>query len=188
MPIANEEIRQTAGAYLDAYPDEAQALSPMTSLLADDVDITVRTEFRGHATAGAVLVNPAGEVLHIHHVALDRWLRPGGHLEASDSSLHAAALRELVEETGIEATSVAAVGVGPVHIDVHMIPANEDKGEPEHPHFDFRFVFMTAADVGELQAAEVSGSAWLPADTLAEPLRDRVRSLVDGIVFPRDVV
>lgn len=177
MPIAHDEIRNIVETYLDNCPAEADALAPVTALLADGVDITVRTEFRGHVTAGAILVNPTGDVLHVQHVALDRLLLPGGHLEPSDECLRDAALRELVEETGVAANDVDPVGTGPVHIDVHTIPANDRKGEPEHPHFDMRFVFTTARDgVGELQTEEVSGVTWVPADGLAEPLRERVRS------------
>ncbi|MER7989507.1 hypothetical protein ABTY53_28560 [Streptomyces noursei] len=54
-------------------------------------------------------------------------------------------------------------------------PANDAKGEPEHQHFDFRFLFRTSADVGELQTEEVTAAAWRDADALNdETLRRRV--------------
>jgi hypothetical protein len=40
----------------------------------------------GHATVGAVLIDPAGRVPFIEHLALARWLLPGGHLEGDDGS------------------------------------------------------------------------------------------------------
>ncbi|GGZ30232.1 NUDIX domain-containing protein [Streptomyces avidinii] len=49
----------------------------------------------------AVVVNGEGQVLFIRHVALGKWLTPGGHLEPEDPDLLSAALRELIEETGI---------------------------------------------------------------------------------------
>ncbi|WP_367669237.1 hypothetical protein [Streptomyces sp. DT2A-34] len=62
-----------------------------------------------------------------------------------------------------------------VHIDAHPIPANPAKGEPDHQHFDFRFLFRTSADVVELQTEEVSAAAWRHADTIEnETLRSRV--------------
>lgn len=169
MSITNAHISQVIRDYLDDYPTQVSDLEPVITLLDAGVDITVRTEFRGHATAGAILVNPALEVLHVHHVALDRDLLPGGHLETSDTTLRDAALRELAEETGIDPSRVVAVGTGPLDIDVHMIPANPAKGEPEHPHFDFRYLFATAADVGQLQAEEVSAAKWIPAADMADP-------------------
>jgi 8-oxo-dGTP pyrophosphatase MutT (NUDIX family) len=134
-------------------------------------------EFRGHATAGAILADQHGRILHIHHLALDRWLLPGGHLEAGDSMLLGAALRELTEETGIPAGAVTPAGDRPVHIDVHHIPANDAKGEPDHQHIDFRFLFRTTADVGQLQTEEVTAAAWRDIDTTGkEILRQRVEA------------
>ncbi|WP_030608122.1 NUDIX hydrolase [Streptomyces achromogenes] len=176
MPITATHIRATVDAYLNVRPEEKERLACITALLDDPAaDIASRKEFRGHVTAGAVLADPAGRVLHIEHLALKRWLLPGGHLEPGDATLLAAALRELTEETGISASAVVPVGECPVHIDVHPIPANPAKGEPEHRHFDFRFMFRTAADVGELQTEEVTDAAWRSADTIEdEALRDRV--------------
>lgn len=53
-------------------------LAVVLGLLEARADVTRRKEFRGHATAGAILVNGEGRALFIHHVALDKWLMPGG--------------------------------------------------------------------------------------------------------------
>ncbi|MEK2476550.1 NUDIX hydrolase [Streptomyces noursei] len=175
MPITAEHIRETVDDYLDAHPEEKGQLAPVLDLLDAGADLNSRKEFRGHATAGAILADPAGRVLHIRHLALDRWLLPGGHLEADDTRLVDAAQRELTEETGIPASVVIPAGPRPLHIDVHPIPANDAKDEPEHQHFDFRFLFRTSADVGELQTEEVAAAAWRGAESIAdENLRNRV--------------
>ncbi|MGP3923901.1 NUDIX hydrolase [Streptomyces sp. 8N616] len=175
MPITAGHIRGTIDSYLEAHPDEKRRLAPVLDLLDAGADLTSRKEFRGHATAGAILVDPAGRVLHIHHLALDRWLLPGGHLEADDTRLVDAAKRELTEETGMPSSVVVPAGLRPLHIDVHSIPANDAKGEPEHQHIDFRFLFRTSAEVGELQTEEVTAAAWRDAETLAdETLRSRI--------------
>ena len=70
---------------------------------------------------------------------------------------------------------VTPVGDRPLHIDVHPIPANDAKGEPDHQHVDFRFLFRTDAEVGALQTEEVTDAAWRTIDTLHdERLRRRV--------------
>ncbi len=114
-------------------------------------------------------------MLTIEHRALRKWLLPGGHVEESDSTLVDAALRELAEETGISPDQVEPDRGLPLHVDVHTIPANDAKGEPEHLHFDFRYLFRTTADTVELQEEEVTAYSWQFADMLtAESLRYRV--------------
>ncbi|GAA2129626.1 hypothetical protein GCM10009760_01070 [Kitasatospora kazusensis] len=175
MAITADHIRATLTAYLDVHPDEKPELAAALDLLDDGADLTARNEFRGHATAGAILTDPDGKILFIHHLALDKWLLPGGHLEADDTALIGAALRELAEETGIRPENVVPLGDHPLHIDVHPIPANDAKGEPAHQHIDFRFLFGTSADVAELQAEEVTEAAWCGAETISdERLRARV--------------
>lgn len=99
MAISNIHIAKTVRDYMTDNLAEVSQLEPVAALLDAGVDITVRTEFRGHATTGATLVNPDGEVLHVHHVALGCDLLSGGHLEATDATLRDAALRELTQET-----------------------------------------------------------------------------------------
>ncbi|PSK58017.1 putative DHNTP pyrophosphohydrolase [Streptomyces sp. 111WW2] len=180
MAVTADHVRSTLDAYLDAHPEDKGQLAPLVELLDEVPDVTSRSEFRGHVTAGAVLMNAEGRVLHIHHNALEKWLLPGGHVEAEDVTLSGAALRELVEETGLDGGAVALAHPAPVHIDLHPIPANDAKGEPAHFHVDVRFLFRLerAADV-ELQEEEVSGYAWRAAAQIADStLRDRVlRSL-----------
>ncbi|MDT3399014.1 NUDIX domain-containing protein [Streptomyces sp. B1866] len=175
MPISPDHIRETVDHYLDAHPEDKRRLAPLLDLLDAGADLSSRKEFRGHATAGAVLADPAGRVLYIRHLALGRWLLPGGHLEPDDTRLIDAARRELTEETGIPGAAVFPVSPHPVQIDVHPIPANDSKDEPEHQHIDFRFLFRTRADIGDLQTEEVTAAAWRDADTIADDtLRDRV--------------
>ncbi|MFI1934904.1 NUDIX hydrolase [Streptomyces sp. NPDC020330] len=168
MPISTDHIRTTLNGFLDVHPEDKTDLAPVLGLLDSDADLASRKEFRAHATAGAVLVGPDRQILHIRHLVLDTWLLPGGHLEPEDDTLQSAALRELCEETGIPVESVTPAGTDPIDIDVHPIPANASKAEPEHQHVDFRFLFRTgAADVSTLQTEEVTDAAWLPVDALA---------------------
>jgi 8-oxo-dGTP pyrophosphatase MutT (NUDIX family) len=175
VPITADHIRSTLTAYLSEHPEEKPGLAPVLDLLNTGADLTTRTEFRGHATAGVILAGPDGRILHIRHLALGRWLTPGGHLEITNETLQEAALRELTEETGMSSSTVTALSDKPLHIDVHPIPVNNAKGEPAHQHIDFRFLFRTDADVGSLQAEEVTDAAWRDiADIADDRLRQRI--------------
>ncbi|MER5466667.1 NUDIX domain-containing protein [Streptomyces sp. NPDC002668] len=122
-----------------------------------------------------MLVGGDNRILHIHHLATGKWLLPGGHTEPSDGTLLQAAGRELAEETGIPPHVVAPHGEIPLHIDVHRIDANPAKHEPAHQHLDFRFLFRTTADIGELQTEEVADAAWRELDTISNlTLRRRI--------------
>jgi 8-oxo-dGTP pyrophosphatase MutT (NUDIX family) len=166
--ITRDIVRDTLRAYLAAYPGETERLRELGAYLEAHDRIFDRANPAGHLTTSAFLADPAGGcLLLIRHKALGRWLQPGGHVEG-DATLIDSALRELVEETGLPASAVIAPPPGslPVDIDIHIIPANPRKGEPEHPHFDFRYRFQLRAESElVLQEAEVTDAAWFALDT-----------------------
>ena len=94
----------------------------------------------GHITASAWIFNQnRDKCLLTKHRKLRKWLQLGGHLEADESPLCAAA-REASEESGLP---IATLSSEIMDLDIHYIPANEH--EPPHRHYDVRFL-MTARD------------------------------------------
>ena len=168
--ISVSEIREALERYLMRLPGERQALWPLTKSIAEGAQLTLRTEFGGHVTTGAVVLDPAWRVLHVKHRALGHWLLPGGHLERQDESLMDATLRELHEETGIGVAAVQPLsefeGV-PLDIDIHRIPCRFEMDEPEHWHFDFRHVFKTSSGSVVLHMGELTDYRWLPVERMS---------------------
>jgi 8-oxo-dGTP pyrophosphatase MutT (NUDIX family) len=164
------DVRQTLGRYILKYPQQAPTVADLLTLIASGVDVLSRSEFRGHVTASVLLINTSGQLLLIKHNALNRWLQPGGHLDASDPSPHDGALRELSEETGIDPSQVSPI-LGwestPLWIDRHWIPENPRKNEPRHEHWDLQFLLLTSTTSLKLQTAEVSDHAWRPPQDLS---------------------
>lgn len=115
-----------------------------------------------HVTGSAVVVGPQGVVLHLHK-RLGLWLQPGGHLEPGEAPWEAA-LREAIEETGLE---LAHPDGGPrlVHVDVHPGPRG-------HTHLDLRYLLEwrggePAPHEGESQ--QVRWFTWDDAMAIADP-------------------
>jgi 8-oxo-dGTP pyrophosphatase MutT (NUDIX family) len=97
----------------------------------------------GHITCTGLVLAPDGvKLLIVHHRRLDRWLLPGGHVEADDPEIWDAARREVLEETGAELVSDPSPRL--VSMDVHGIPSNGR--EPYHLHHDLLFAFRAASD------------------------------------------
>lgn len=153
-----------------AYFGDSSELDQIESWLACQPSwglATSRLNLQAHLTASAAIVDPAGEsLLLIRHKKLDRWLQPGGHIDSTDADWVAAAAREAREETGLSSIRLHPWHVGrlfPIHLDPHRFPENKLKNEPEHWHFDARFLFVAdPAESVQLQASEVAGSRWVP--------------------------
>lgn len=133
----------------------------IVKLLTDAPDAFARGHFLpGHVTASCYVVDDARRLLLHHHRRLDRWLQMGGHVEEGESP-SAAALREGAEESGL--TDLAFLRDGIFDVDVHAIPAA--KGEPDHFHFDIRYLARTSTpDAIALDADESTELAWVDLD------------------------
>lgn len=127
----------------------------------------------GHVTASAWVLSPdAGAALLVHHRKLERWFQPGGHVE-DDATIQEAALREAREESGI--ADLALLDEGIFDVDVHRIPAR--KGEPDHWHFDLRFLLQArtrAFAVGE-ESLDLAWRALAELDDADESIRRMAR-------------
>jgi 8-oxo-dGTP pyrophosphatase MutT (NUDIX family) len=93
----------------------------------------------GHMTGSGLLISADGSrVLMNHHKFLNIWICFGGHADGEKDILNVA-LREVIEESGIEDVEPVATSI--FSVDVHGIPHNSKKNEPAHKHFDIRYLF-----------------------------------------------
>lgn len=155
--------------YFLRFPQERARLDVLLSQLEQrDPNICSRSNLPGHLTASALVLNPKDNcLLLIRHKFLQRWLQPGGHMDPGELPL-AGALRELSEEVGTVPVSVHPwhrENAVPIDIDSHAIPANTAKNEPPHLHHDFQYIMVLTGEFDlKLQADEVSGFRWVPAE------------------------
>ncbi|HYX32804.1 MAG TPA: NUDIX hydrolase [Oligoflexus sp.] len=156
--------RQRLLALLDAYEqtwargvlayssfqasEERDNLERLRDFVRRKPDCFERSCLEGHITASALVTDPRCQsVLLTLHAKLNKWLQLGGHVDG-DSEVPTSALREAQEESGREEvrffpyesllTGSTLVHPLPFDLDIHRIPAR--KQDPEHFHFDVRFL------------------------------------------------
>lgn len=123
----------------------------------DNADCFERTLLIGHVTGSAWILDEHNQkTLLTHHRKLNKWLQPGGHADG-DSDVSRVALREAREESGLKGLSLASSNI--FDIDIHLIPARKD--EPEHYHYDCRFLIRCNGDETYSVSDESHDLAWI---------------------------
>lgn len=151
--ITADRFREYAGR----CPGEAAVAELFIAFLADGPAAFERSHRAGHFTGSAWLVSADGErVLLTHHRKLGRWLQLGGHADG-DTDLAQVALREAEEESGL---SGLVVEPAIFDLDRHRIAARGN--EPEHWHYDVRYVVRATTDEAFAISEESLALAWRP--------------------------
>jgi 8-oxo-dGTP pyrophosphatase MutT (NUDIX family) len=146
-----EALVRLLQAHLACDDREEADRCAMIRLAHELADPLSRTEVRAHFTASAFVVDESGaRCCLVEHVKLERLLQPGGHVEADDLSLEAAALREAREETALDVV-LHPTAPRPLDVDIHEIP--ERPGEPAHFHLDVRYLVVG-------RGTPCTGAAW----------------------------
>lgn len=131
----------------------------------------------GHVTASTLVVDDDGRLLLCLHGRIGLWMQLGGHCEAGDTTLAAAALREATEESGLTGLRLQP---DPIDVDVHAVRCAARDGEPAGPsyHFDVRFLARCPAGAVAQVSAESRALGWFAPDELPRPLASGVAQLI----------
>lgn len=124
-----------------------------------------------HLTASSLVCSPDGQVLLTLHTKLGRWLQTGGHLESTDQSLEAAALREAEEESGLNRLSLDPT---PLLLSKHEVPCG-----PVRPtfHLDVQYLVLSPDARTPTISDESSDLRWFAPDGVPA-VDDSVRALI----------
>ncbi len=155
-------------AFAASRPEAAELASKFLAFVNEHEDCLLRTCVPGHITASAWILSPDGQdCLLTHHRKLGRWLQLGGHVDG-EAILPLAALREAQEESGMREFELLAPhgAVVPLDLDVHPIPARAQ--EPEHLHWDVRFLLRARPGQALVISHESKDLQWAPRARLRE--------------------
>ena len=123
-----------------------------------------RENLEGHFTASIVVVNEdITKTLLMHHKKLNRWLNFWWHADW-EIDLENVAIRELEEEAWIT-ISKSDLLKDFIDLDLQIIP--ERKSEPEHFHYDVRYVVKIDENTKFIkQEEEVNDIKWFSIEEL----------------------
>lgn len=125
-----------------------------------------------HLTASSLICYPADQSLLLTlHARIGRWLQTGGHLEAGDVDLEAAALREATEESGL-----AGLRLDPTPL---LLSRHEVVCGPVRPTYHLDVQYLVRADSASTPTfgAESHDVQWFPLSHLPD-VDDSVLALV----------
>ena len=153
-----ESLRTMYVDHLDAHPDG-----------------TTRDCPGAHVTTGALILSADhSEVLLTLHAKARRWFHMGGHCEPWDTTLAGAALREIIEESGVEGL---VLDPEPVHLDAHEVGFC---GPHELVlHLDVRFLAVAPQTATHAVSEESIDVRWWPVGALPNDATE-LRELVDA--------
>ena len=150
--------------YAVKNPVEKSCANQITEFIVQYDTCFNRTLVAGHMTGSAWIVNYAGiHTLLTHHKKLNKWLQPGGHADG-DSDILRVAKREADEESGLKRLTVEDGQI--FDIDIHQIPARAD--EPQHLHYDIRFVFRAMESEEFIVSEESHDLSWVEISKLED--------------------
>ncbi|MBT4161551.1 MAG: NUDIX hydrolase [Gammaproteobacteria bacterium] len=156
------------GVYLHTYPHELETVGRYRQFVESNDRCFERSLSIGHVTGSALILSAsASKVLLTHHRKLDRWLQPGGHADG-DSDVLGVALKEAEEETGL--ARIEPVTVDLFDIDIHSIPLRGS--EPEHLHYDCRFLLRSVGSDEFTVSDESHDLAWVALDRILDYTSD----------------
>jgi len=144
-----------------------------TNFAGQETKCFERSNLHGHMTGSALVMNhDLTKVLLTHHKKLGMWLQLGGHADGHPIT-HEVAMGEALEESGIKSLeflpyeqlafgSLATTLPLPFDLDRHLIPANSR--DPEHYHYDVRYLLINYSDETPVVSEESHDVRWFTLD------------------------
>jgi len=183
-------LEELLADYKPLDDSEAVGIKSLLQFLKASDNPYDRSNLFAHTVCDAWVVSPDRQrVLMLVHAENGHWLAPGGHADGSPD-MQGAALRELLEETGIAPNQVKILLEGGLFdVNAGIVPERQKPHglEPAHVHFDLGFAFEADPDQVKLQISDESLQlCWMPVQQALDKImpchRRRVRKTLDGFI------
>ena len=125
---------------------------------------------KNHFTATGIVFNSKNEVLMIHHNKLKVWLPPGGHIDENELP-DDAVLREIFEETGIEAALIPNKRNLDLSYELTLpfvVLLEDIESDGTHNHIDMIFLCKALSEELKPQKSEVNGIGWFAFEQIRQ--------------------
>ncbi|MBL6448359.1 NUDIX hydrolase [Fulvivirga sp. 29W222] len=157
-----QDLIKKLNKYSPEFEAEKEFRASFLSFIERNINCFERSLKEGHITGSAWIINETStKALLTHHHKLNRWLQLGGHADG-DPDIINVATKEALEESGLK--SIRLVSKSIFDIDIHTIPAR--KADPEHLHYDIRFLFKADENEPLVISSESKDLAWVEMDKL----------------------
>ncbi|OCS82930.1 NUDIX hydrolase [Caryophanon tenue] len=176
-------VKQMITNYVATNEQEQQDKVQILACLDTFDDVLTRKNTIAHFTCSGLVFNAARtHVLMVHHNIYDSWGWTGGHADGEADFL-AVAQREVLEETGVEATPIIK---DILSLDVLNVLGHVKNGEfvSAHLHLNVTYVFEADEQAAlTVKEDENSGVAWIAIEDIHQKVNEaHMKPIYDKIV------
>lgn len=168
--VAQVHFKQEIESYHPRSEQEYADKELILWLIGQFPDTILTRECRvAHISSSGFIVNEQRDkTLMAYHNIYRSWSWTGGHADG-ESELLPVALREAMEETGIQRVSPLSQEIAA--LDILTVPAHIKRGKFVSAHLHLSVAYLLVAPEDQpltVKADENSGVRWLPADRIGE--------------------
>ena len=181
------DFKKMLEAYVPYNEQEENDKEMMLKYIDTFEDVLTRENRMCHFTASSWIVNKERtKILMIYHKIDDSWAWTGGHCDGDSDMLHVA-VKEAIEETGVENFKVLSDGI--FGIEIVSVDGHVKRGKyvPTHLHLNISYLLEADEhDALRIKEDENSGVKWIDINEInnvidepkMEPIYDKMNKKI----------
>jgi len=176
-------LKEQIEGYIPIDEQEERDKEQMLKFIDSFDDVLTRDNVIGHFTTSAFVVNEdRTKMVAVYHIINDGWTYPGGHADGEENLL-SVAVREVLEETGLNAKVLSDA---PLLISCNPVNCHFKRGKYVSSHLHFDVLYLMEADENiplAFREDESKGVKWILFDDIDnEQMVEFVRPIVKKLI------